>query len=176
MIAIIVAMAFGRTNDKIFLPELTSDSYCVVDHTDFLKTLHQDKLVIYLNFDRQESREDFFSWVELSDKIANNLSIKTIFYIHLSDCSTKNLDFLKRFSMINDNHNILIDKRKEFLSVNGLGDLGTFSALLDRSNNSLYASKKDFHAGIKEKYEARVTKLLQVDLPFVDTWPDPTVK
>ena len=165
------------SSDKLILPKLSNeDSQCVVDNTHFLDNLQQDKLVIFLNFDSKESKNDFFKWVELSNKIAEQIAIKTIIYIYLSNCNSAYLYDLKRSSIINDDLFVLIDRKMEFLTANHIGGISTFSALLDHENELILTSKKNINNALFQKYEEKVRELLDLDLPFVDSWENPALK
>jgi len=164
-----------KTRDQLYLPRLNNDSYCMIDPSNVLEDLDQDKLVVYLSFEREKSTGDFHKWVALSDHIASKLSIKTIFYVHYSDCNPGILNPLRNHSLVEDNTYIFLDKDKEFLSVNGLADVMTYSALLDHSNNVLVATDKDYYDGIMGMYQQKVAEVLDIDLPYVDGWSDPTI-
>lgn len=167
---------FNNHQQKMILPKMAVDPYCVVDKTDFLDHLKQDKLVVFLDFDIKERRDDFLKWVQLSDYLAAQLSMNTLVYIHLSDCNTKYLNFLRHYSATHDHHFILMDNGKEFLKANDIKPAGTFSVLLDHRNHTILSSKKSFSPAVQQQYISKVEQVLEIDLPFVDTWDSPIVE
>ena len=167
-VAVCSLYAGFRTSDRLILPSLHyTEAHCQIGNLENLKESQNDKFVVFLDVDNKEIKDDFLKWVDVAYIISEQIAIKTISYIHISNCDSKYLDYLRSFSMLSD-HLILVDTQKEFLRINGIKDSKTFSALLNHNNESLFSSKDNYFVGIVDQYNSEVKRSLEIELPFVD--------